>query len=156
THSGDGVAVDDGASAIDKGYASGPLVDAQGGWHDAGDYLKFVGTTAYVLAVELLALRDHRAALGPDADVLAAELRWGLDWLLKMVAGAEPYYQVGGEGDHEVGWRLPEDDTKKPIASYDQRPVFRMGKGKGRNLLGRAAAAFAYGSEVYASDKAFR
>jgi endoglucanase len=151
-HSGDGVPVDEGAQPP---YRASKPVDVEGGWHDAGDYIKFVGTTAFVLAVELMALRDHREALGLDGDALAAELRWGLDWLLKMEAGAEPYHQVGGEGDHDPGWRLPEGDTEAPLEAYDRRPLFRMGKGRGRNLLGRSAAAFAFGSQVYARDSAY-
>jgi endoglucanase len=148
-HSGDGVAVNDGDVPP---YHESRRVDVEGGWHDAGDYLKFVGTTAYMLAVDLMALRDHGAALGEAGKGLATELRWGLDWLLKMIAGAEPYHQVGGEGDHDPGWRLPEDDTKTPIPAYDRRPLFRMATGRGRNLLGRSAAAFAFGSQVYAAD----
>ena len=151
-HSGDGIAVDDGSIPP---YPGSKRVDVEGGWHDAGDYLKFVGTSAYTLAVELLALRDHRAGLGSSGDDLAAELRWGLDWLLKMVAGGVPYHQVGGEGDHDPGWRVPEDDTKAPIPAYDHRPLFRMAPGRGRNLLGRSAAAFAFGAEVYASDPSY-
>jgi endoglucanase len=148
-HSGDGLAVDDGASPP---YAAATPVDAEGGWHDAGDYLKFALTTSYVLAVELMALRDHRTALGKEGDRLARELRWGLDWLLKMESGAEPYHQVGGEGDHDPDWRLPETDTANPIPAYDHRPVFRMASGRGRNVLGRSAAAFALASQVYESD----
>lgn len=151
-HSGDGVIVNDGARPP---YRSTKSIDVEGGWHDAGDYIKFVGTTAYALAVELMALRDDGAALGAPGKGLASELRWGLDWLLKMVAGAEPLHQVGGEGDHDADWRLPEGDTAKPIAAYDARPVFRMAKGRGRNLLGRSAAAFAFGAQVYASDDAY-
>ncbi len=151
-HSGDGIPVDDGAKPP---YAPAPPVDTEGGWHDAGDYIKFTGTTAYTLAVQLMALRDHRAALGPAGDALAAELRWGLDWLLKMETGAELYHQVGGAGDHDPDWRLPEDDTQKPLEAYDQRPVFRFAKGHGRNILGRSAAAFAFGSQVYAKDPAY-
>lgn len=151
-HSGDGVIVDDGAHPP---YSEANRVDAEGGWHDAGDYIKFVGTSAYMLAVDLMALRDHGAALGAGGRGLASELRWGLDWLLKMVAGAEPFHQVGGEGDHDADWRLPEGDTSKALAAYDQRPVFRMAKGRGRNLLGRSAAAFAFASQVYASDEAY-
>jgi hypothetical protein len=143
-HSGDGVVA-----------PGGPPVDVEGGWHDAGDYLKFVGTTAYVLAVELMALRDHGAALGASGEALARELRWGLDWLLKMVAGAEPYHQVGGEGDHETGWRLPDRDTEVPIRAYDARPVWHMSAPRGENLLGRSAAAFALGAQVYARDEAY-
>jgi hypothetical protein len=165
-HSGDGLAVDDGTRPP---YAGAPAVDVEGGWHDSGDYIKFVGTTAYTLAVELSALRDHTRVhdehdrargehardFGPNAGALARELRWGLDWLLKMVAGSELYHQVGGEGDHDAGWRVPEEDTVKPIPAYDHRPVFRMAPGRGRNLLGRSAAAFAFGSEVYVNEAAY-
>jgi hypothetical protein len=150
SHSGDGVAVDDGKPPP---YRGAPPVDVEGGWHDAGDYIKFTGTTAYTLAVELMALRDHPAT--PGADALRRELKWGLDWLLKMETGHELYHQVGGEGDHDPGWRLPEGDTLKPIEAYDQRPVFRMAPGHGRNILGRSAAAFAFASQVYAKDAAY-
>ena len=151
-HSGDGIPADDGARPP---YPAGKAVDVEGGWHDAGDYLKFALTTSYVLATELMALSDHRRSLGAVGEMLAKELRWGLDWLLKMEAGAEPYHQVGGEGDHDVDWRSPEDDTIHPIPAYDSRPVFRMASGRGRNVLGRSAAAFAFGSEVYASEPAY-
>ncbi len=148
-HSGDGVVVDEGARPP---YHTTKRIDVEGGWHDAGDYIKFTGTTSYALAVELMALRDHGAVLGAPGRELADELRWGLDWLLKMLTGPEPYHQVGGEGDHDPDWRSPEGDTAKPIAAYDQRPVFRFGKGRGRNIFGRSAAAFAFGSQVYAAD----
>jgi hypothetical protein len=151
-HSGDGVAVDDGKPPP---YPGAPPVDVEGGWHDAGDYIKFTGTTAYALSVELMALRDHAGALGAAGDAFASELRWGLDWLLKMVAGPELYHQVGGEGDHDPGWRLPDGDTQKAIEAYDHRPVFRMAPGRGRNILGRSAAAFAFGSQVYKQDSAY-
>jgi hypothetical protein len=87
--------------------------------------------------------------------MLARELRWGLDWLLKMESGAEPYHQVGGEGDHDPDWRLPEADTTSPVPAYDQRPVFRMARGRGRNVLGRSAAAFAIASQVYEIDSVY-
>jgi endoglucanase len=72
-----------------------------------------------------------------------------------MVGGAEPYHQVGGAGDHDAGFRLPDADTTTPIAAYDQRPLYRMAPGAGRNLLARSAAALAVGSTVYASDAAY-
>ena len=151
-HAGDGIVVDDGTPPP----YSGPPFNAEGGWHDAGDYIKFVGTSAYVLAVELMTLRDHPTAFGAASEALAVELRWGLDWLLKMVTGPDPHHQVGGEGDHDAGWRLPEGDTQTPVSTYDQRPVFRMAAGHGRNLLGRSAAAFVFGAQVYgARDPAY-
>src|SRR5262249_3092635 len=121
-HRGDGVAVRDGYDG-EVTAASGPAVAAEGGWHDAGDYVKFVGTTAFVLAVDAIALRDHPETLGE----LRAELRWGLDWLLAMVGGDGLYHQVSGERDHEVGFRMPDD----PVPGYAQRPVFRLAPRRG-------------------------
>src|SRR5206468_1976856 len=60
TASGDGVAVDDGyGGAVSD--TTGPAVDVEGGWHDAGDHIKFVGTTAFMLVCDLVALRDQVA-----------------------------------------------------------------------------------------------
>ena len=44
---------DDGV--IEGGPRDGEPIDASGGWHDAGDYLKFVETTSYVTALMLFA-----------------------------------------------------------------------------------------------------
>ena len=42
----------------------GVRMDASGGWWDAGDYLKFVQTTAYTDAVLLVGVRDFPAQMG--------------------------------------------------------------------------------------------
>jgi hypothetical protein len=153
-HSGDAVAVEDGFRG-NVGTQTGPAVNLEGGWHDAGDYVKFVGTTSFVVAVDLLALRDHPGAFASVRADLRAEMRWGLEWLLKMLSGPELYYQVSGEKDHDAPWRSPEADTTTPVRGYEQRPAFRFGTGKGANLLGRAAAAFALGAQVFADDAPF-
>ncbi len=69
--------------------------DVTGGWHDAGDYAKFVVTTV-VSAAYMLYLRELRGDLAihsfignPDYDRqprtdLLSEVQWGLEWLLKM------------------------------------------------------------------------
>jgi len=156
TASGDGVAVDDGYRG-DVSETTGPAVDGEGGWHDAGDYIKFLGTTSFTLAVDLIALRDRGAALkrrlgAAPVEELRTELRWGLDWVVKMIGGDAYYHQVSGERDHQAGFRKPDDDTEHPVRGYAHRPVFRLAPGRGGNLLGRAAAALAAGSEVYADD----
>lgn len=132
------------------GPRDGQPIDASGGWHDAGDYLKFVETTSYVTGLMLFAcdLFPHLAV--PKAGRLSplmAEARVGLEWLLKMhPAPNEFYYQVGSVADHDR-WRLPEQDRPDLFPEWKPRPVY---SGVGANLAGRTAAALALGSRLYA------
>ena len=145
---------DDGV--ISGGPRSGQALDASGGWHDAGDYLKFVETTSYVAALMLFAYDHHaahydRALAGTqtrsgDLPLPLAYAKVGLDWLLKMHPHPnEFYYQVGDDTDHD-SWRLPEQDTAKGDPEWKPRPVFH---GIGANLAGRTAAALALASRLY-------
>ncbi|HYL99455.1 MAG TPA: glycoside hydrolase family 9 protein, partial [Blastocatellia bacterium] len=137
------------------------LIDASGGWWDAGDYVKFVETHSYVIALMLIGLRDFPAQMGPGSasSDFSNEAKFGADWLAKMWDDktATLYYQVGvGEansrflGDHDI-WRLPQDDDTyggSDVASkyIRNRPVFRAGKPGSKispNLAGRLAADFA-------------
>ena len=145
----------------------GGPVDVEGGWFDAGDYLKFVQTTSYADALLLVAARDAPDVFGPGAPAdLTAEVRHGTDWLLKMWDDDSRtlHYQVGiGDGngcgsicaDHDI-WRLPEaDDTYGGGARYRyirERPALRAaapGETLSPNLAGRLAAAFGLCSQVF-------
>ena len=148
--------VDDGV--VVGGPRDGQRFDASGGWHDAGDYLKFVETTSYVTAVMLFTQEtfphgfpraDRRAGVPP----LLAKAKVGLDWLLKMHPTPEEfYYQVGDATDHDA-WRLPEADGSVADGTWEPRPVLF---GIGANLAGRTAAAFAMASRLYrAHDPAY-
>jgi endoglucanase len=151
---------------------TGETVDASGGWFDAGDYLKFVQTTSYTVALQLLGVRDFPAQMGATAGAssdFTAEARFGVEWLLRMWNDSTRtlYYQVGiGEGnsqtlgDHDL-WRLPQADDgyggSDSSARYiRERPVFRAGPPDAPvspNLAGRDAAAFALCFQVFrASD----
>jgi endoglucanase len=152
-----------GLTAVD-----GP-VDVEGGWYDAGDFLKFTHTTAYALMAMLVVQRD-----GVAVDGLPAETRHGLDWLDRMWdPDTETLYtQVGiGSGldadgrrflgDHDT-WRLPEADDRLAVRPGDERyyqryrPVFRAaapGEQLSPNLAGRVAAAFALAAQVEATDQ---
>ncbi len=141
--------LDDGI--IKGGSRDGEKFDATGGWHDAGDYLKFVETTSYVVALMLLTyeFRTERHAAPTSSTVLPpllVQAKVGLDWLLKMHPTPQQfYYQAGDKHDHDH-WRLPEDDTTQKRKSWKPRPVMQ---GIGANLAGRTAAAFALASRHY-------
>jgi endoglucanase len=142
-------------------------VDAEGGWFDAGDYLKFTHTTAYALSMLLLSRRGAVGGSAPDIPKLDAETAYGLDWLDRMWDGKTRtlYIQVGvGSGadsdlvgDHDT-WRLPETDdaaTGDANRYLRNRPVFRAtapGEKLSPNLAGRVAAAFALAAQVEAND----
>lgn len=101
----------------------GETSDVTGGWHDAGDYNKYVVNGAFAAAMMLQAWerfepaltgvrldlpRDERANSTPD---FLDEVRWELAWLLKMQAhDGRVYHKVSGE--RFSGYVMPSDDTK--------------------------------------------
>ena len=121
------------------------------------DYLKLSGTASFVDTLLLFTLRDYGTKLAA-ASTLAAEARFGTDWLLKTWDEKRRvlYEQVGiGDGnggsvlgDHDI-WRLPQrDDTyrARSLRFIAHRPVLaanRPGAPISPNLAGREAAAFA-------------
>ncbi|WP_197945775.1 glycoside hydrolase family 9 protein [Phytohabitans suffuscus] len=140
---------------------AGP-VDVEGGWFDAGDFVKFTHASAYALT-QLLWVR--RETGGPRA--LSGETAFGLRWLDKMWDGRSLYVQVGiGTGSEEFGflgdhdvWRLPEaDDALDTTADgryrfIKYRPVFPAapaGEKVSPNLAGRVSAAFALAAQLAA------
>jgi hypothetical protein len=156
----------------------GRYVDARGGWHDAGDLLKYLLTSSTATAQLLVAytiapavFADRVNALGqPGAngvpDVLD-EARWGLEWMLRLhPSKKELFHQVADDRDHS-GWRLPQDET----TDYGWGPggyrvvYFADGSPQGlreyksestgvANLAGRYAAAMALAYRVWKSDPA--
>jgi endoglucanase len=151
---------------------TGAVLDASGGWWDAGDYLKFVQTHTFVVAMMLVGVRDFPGQLGSgsSASNFTAEATFGLDWLQKMWVDSSKtlYYQVGVAsgghsyvGDHDI-WRLPQaDDTFQGCGSPYQfichRPVLQNGAGGAGaaispNIAGRLAADFALCYKVFAAS----
>jgi endoglucanase len=150
--------------------ATGEVIDASGGWWDAGDYLKFVQTHSYTVALMLIGIRDFPKQMGAGAGSsnFTNEALFGLNWLQKMWDDDTEtlYYQVGiGTdfmndpnvlSDHDL-WRLPEvDDTiggTDPTLRYVRhRPVFVAGPAGAKispNLAGRLAADFAECHQVF-------
>lgn len=149
--------------------STGKIVDVEGGWADAGDYLKFTANTAYSLTEMITAFRLG----GAENRALGNEIRFGLKWLSKVwdartgVLYAQVGLGTGSEefnflGDHDV-WRLPEaDDTRQtgpgdPEFFVKFRPVFpanKPGQPLSPNLAGRVAAAFALAAQLEAGRDA--
>jgi hypothetical protein len=151
-------------------------MDASGGWHDAGDQLKYLITASNATARMLLSFdlardkfKDMVDALGrpqPNRipDVLD-EAKWGLDWFHKLhPASDQLFHQVADDRDHR-GFKLPDQD----IADYgwgpnSYRPVyFADGKPQGlrewkskatgvANIAGRSAAAMAMAYRIWKND----
>jgi endoglucanase len=141
-------------------------VDLEGGWVDAGDFIKFTHTTAYA---DTLLLAARRALGDKSPSTLDPEIRYGLRWLGKAWDQRHGimYIQVGiGSGnkggtfygDHDL-WRLPERDDHlrgAPSRYLRSRPAFRAnapGQPVPPNLAGRVAAAYALAAQVDARAK---
>ena len=139
----------------------GGPVNLEGGWVDAGDFIKFTHTTAYADTLLLAAQRTLGSAAPPS---LAVEARYGLGWLAKTWNGKQRVLQIqvgigsGNKagtfiGDHDV-WRLPQKDDGLRGAEnryLRNRPAFRgnaPGKPIPPNLAGRFAATYALAAQL--------
>ncbi|MDR9455779.1 MAG: glycoside hydrolase family 9 protein [Salegentibacter sp.] len=149
------------------------FVDLSGGWHDAGDQLKYLITSSNATAKMLKAYElipekfaDKVNALGQEGnngipDVLD-EAKWGLDWIHKMHSSpGELFHQVADDRDH-LGMKWPDKDS----SDYGWGPnsyrvaYFATGEPQGlreykskatgiANLAGRSAAAMALGARIW-------
>ncbi len=143
------------------------FIDVSGGWHDAGDQLKYLITGSNATARMLLAFEESGAVFADRHDALGRagpngvrdvvdEAAWGVDWIRKLasVPGAL-VHQVADDRDHR-GWKIPHADSVDygwGAGSY--RPAyFATGAPQGlrefqseangvSNLAGRSAAALA-------------
>jgi endoglucanase len=106
-------------------HAELPNIDAAGGWWDAGDYMKYVETTSYTVALMEIGVRDFPNQMGanaprnppippasvsyagesglgaPSSSNFTAEARFGINWLMQMWDARTKtlYYQVDNSQD---------------------------------------------------------
>lgn len=73
--------------------AKSALKDLRGGWYDAGDYNKYTSWTARYIIVLLQAFEENPEAFSDDYNIpesgngipdLLDEVKWGLDWVVRM------------------------------------------------------------------------
>ena len=102
-----------------------PTIDASGGWWDAGDYMKYVQTVSYTVALMEIGVRDFPNQMGatapmkppappgsisyagnsgqgaPASSDFTAEAKFGLNWLMKMWDDQNKilYYQTDNSQD---------------------------------------------------------
>jgi hypothetical protein len=129
------------------GYKDSVGKDLTGGWHDAGDYIKFLKTTAYTSYILLFSYEFDNTKFGFDLDNnnvpdILEEARVGLDWLIRAnVDNQKLVIQVQDEKDHSVGWRLPENDSLQ-----FNRPAFVS---ISKNSIGYYSAVLAIAARIW-------
>ena len=178
--------VDAACHTFDGRTAFGPMpagtyLNTSGGWHDAGDQLKYLLTSSNATAQMLLAYQlgprtkfaDSFNKIGQPGrngvpDILD-EAIWGLNWMLRLhPAPNQLYHQVADDRDHK-GFRLPQNETvdygwgpgsNRVVYFADGQPQgLRQYKSESNgvaNLAGRYAAAMALGYQIWKDDPRMR
>lgn len=156
--------------------------DFTGGWHDAGDQLKYLitgsnATARMLLAFELAPDRfiDQANEYGHpypnDLPDVLDEARWGLEWILRLHPKRDwLIHQIADDRDHR-GFKYPHQDNAEygwgpnsyRVAYFATGQPQGLGKWKSNatgiaNIAGRSAAALAMGARIWkqlGTDEAF-
>ena len=151
-------------------------IDASGGWHDAGDDLKYLMTSSNTVGRLLFSYRENPAVFSDHVDALGHptpngipdvldEAAWGLKWMLKMHPKPDQLFsQVGDDRDH-IGWKWPYADSSNygwgpesyRVVYYATGKPQGLGKFKNTsdgiaNLAGRYAAVMALAANIWEKD----
>lgn len=95
-------------------YGTNETKNVQGGWHDAGDYGRYIVPTAKTI-MDLLMAYDSSKNFFTDFDILK-EIRFALEWMLKMQrADGAVYHKVSCY--HFCAFIKPEDEKDKLVIS---------------------------------------
>jgi endoglucanase len=138
----------DGVIAHDDAFnKKGTKLQASGGWHDAGDYGKYIAPAAVVL-IELLSRYERYQSILSRLDLsipesnnaipdFLDEMKIALDWVLTMqrVDGAVYRKLSGRKWPHQL---TPENDTQE-----------RLVYGVSSQETGKAIAAWALAARIY-------
>ena len=129
-------------SFFDKDNAASAR-DLRGGWYDAGDYNKYTNWASDYIISLLHSYRENPSVWGDDFDIpesgngvpdILDEVRWGLDWLVRMQNADGSLLSVQGL-----------DNASPPSAT--KGPSYYGPENTSATLSG--AAAFAFAATVY-------
>ncbi|MCI0512879.1 glycoside hydrolase family 9 protein [candidate division KSB1 bacterium] len=151
-------------------------LDVRGGWHDAGDYLRYLLTSGNTVGRLLFAFRENKGKYRDALDALGHpfpngtpdildEAKWGLDWMFKMhPTPTQLFHQVADDRDH-IGFKLPHADSADYGWGKGSYRVVYFANGKpqglGRytntstgvaNIAGRYAAVMALAADIWQND----
>lgn len=132
-------------TALARVYGTEEYMEVSGGWHDAGDFGRYIVPAAKAAADLLLAWQwNPRAFVKPGLTPILEETRWELEWMLKMQrADGGVYHKVSCA--KFCGMIMPHDEAEELIIS----PV-------STTATGDFAACMAMASRFYAPvDAAF-
>ncbi len=140
-----------GDSGLNDGADVG--VDLTGGWHDAGDHVKFNLPMAYSVAMLAWSVYEYPSAYDKTGELprILENIKWAADYLMKCHPSPNVYYyQVGDPGLDHAWWGPAEVMQMK-------RPSFELTKSSsGSAVLGETAAALAATAAVFkGSDPAY-
>ena len=121
------------------------IKDLHGGWFDAGDYNKYASWAARNIIVLLRAYSENPNAFGDDSGIAESgngvpdildEVKWGLDWLVRMQNTDGSLLCIQGL-----------DPASPPSAATG--PSYYSPATTAASLMG--AAAFAYAAKIYSA-----
>ncbi len=131
-------------------FGSSNMAEVTGGWHDAGDYGRYVAPGAKAVADLLLAYEENPEAFGDDMDIpesgngisdILDEVKYELDWMLKM-------QKENGGVRHKVTCKaFPE--TVMPEEETDQLVICTVSA----TATGDFAAVMAMAARIYGESE---
>lgn len=161
--------------------AYGPMpdstyIDVSGGWHDAGDDLRYMLTSGNTIGRLLFTFKENRGKFADTVNDLGQpspngipdildEAKWGLDWMLKMhPASDQLFHQVADDRDH-IGFKYPYKDSSDygwgpesyRVVYYANGEPQGLGKYQNTstgiaNLAGRYAAVMGLAYTIWKDD----
>ena len=95
-----------------------PNIDADGGWWDAGDYMKYVETVSYTAALMEIGIRDFPNQMGADAPVNPPAPPGSVSYAGNSGPGAPASSDFTGEAMFGISWLMKMWDDKTQTLYY--------------------------------------